>query len=69
MRNKILCASCNKHQGTDKWVGTGNMLSFVHGDYQIWCECCMVKAQIEHAEERANDLENLRKKLEKVKCL
>ena len=62
------CQNCLKHKGTDKWVGKGSMMDVIHGNYEIWCKCCMIKAQIEHAEKRANDLENLRKKLKSIKC-
>ena len=65
MKNKILCASCNKHKGTGKWIGTGNMMSFVHGDYQIWCLHCMTEAQLKHAKERARDIPILEKKLKR----
>jgi hypothetical protein len=66
--NKTLCENCGKHEGTEMWVGQGGILDYAHGMYAMWCLCCTIKAQIAYAEERAEDLPNLKKKLKKVKC-
>ena len=62
------CQNCNKHKGTENWVGNGNMMSYVHGDYQIWCKCCCLQAQMKNAEEVIKNYERLKKKLYKINC-
>lgn len=47
------CEHCNEHEATGKWLGEGSILDYAHGRYQEWCECCMVKAQLDHARKLA----------------
>lgn len=63
------CANCKKHKATERWLGEGNMMDFVHGNYEWWCKCCCLKAQIKHTKERARALKGLLKELKKLKCL
>ena len=63
-----VCANCNKHKGTQNWVGEGGMMEMVHGNYSIWCDCCALKAQIKYAEDAVDRLKELKKKIKKVKC-
>lgn len=63
-----LCANCGLHKGTIKWVGEGGGIALVHGFYEMWCECCVLKEQIKHAEERSAALPGLRKELERLNC-
>ena len=64
-----ICENCREHQATNWWAGEGGPLALSRFYMQAaWCECCMLKSQIEYAEKRAADLENLREKLAAVKC-
>ena len=56
-----VCQNCGQHQGTVKW--TAGALDMAHGFYQMWCEGCALRKQIEHAEERAAALPELRQRL------
>lgn len=47
------CANCLKRLGTQKWVGDGGAAAFVHGWYVMWCEVCVLEAQLVYAKERA----------------
>lgn len=60
-RAEQTCANCGKHKGTIRW-GEGPIAA-VHGLFAWWCECCALKAQIAHAEERARELENMKIRL------
>ena len=65
---KIKCNNCNKHKGTENWVGEGSMLDFVHGNYEIWCKCCTLQARLEHIEKIEKDKEKIKKELYKINC-
>lgn len=65
----FVCSNCKKHQATMTWIGDGNMMSAVHGQYDYWCDCCALKAQVKYAEERVKALAKLNKKLKNVKCI
>lgn len=54
------CANCKKREGTVKW---GDALSLSHGFAQMWCHVCALEAQIAFAEERAEALPELRRRL------
>jgi hypothetical protein len=58
-----LCASCGLHPGTVKWVGNGGAMNLIHGFYEMRCKGCVLRAQIESAEERAAALPGLRSEL------
>mgnify|MGYP001564868610 CR=1 FL=1 len=64
----MLCANCNKHKGTETWVGSGGIMDWVHGNYSMWCRCCILKAQLKHAKERAKEILKLENKLKYIKC-
>lgn len=54
-----------KHKATEvPWIGLGSVLDLIHGNYTYWCECCMVKAQLEHAEKLAARIPKLKAELE-----
>lgn len=65
----MTCQHCNKHKGTQNWVGEGGFLEFSHGMYQVWCQCCILKAQLKYAKKRADQVQILEQKLKKLKCL
>jgi hypothetical protein len=65
---KGICQNCNVHAATNLWVGEGSSLDLIHGHYQNWCACCVLKAQIEHAELMVSRLDRLKAELAKVHC-
>ncbi len=64
----MICQKCLKHEGTENWVGGGGTLDYIHGNYQMWCECCCLKAQLKNAKEAAKRVIPLERKLLKLKC-
>ena len=54
----VLCGKCGQYPGTQVW--TEGALAYVHGAYQMWCERCVLDAQIAHAERAADQLPVLR---------
>lgn len=63
---KGLCANCKLHKAT--MIYTNSTMDMVHGSYAFWCECCILKMQIQHAEERAKALPELKIKLQNTNC-
>lgn len=59
-----LCDNCHEREGTMRW---GDALAMTHGFVQMWCEVCVLTKQIEHAEERAALLPELRARLEALR--
>lgn len=68
MVKNMKCQNCGKHEATIKWVGEGGILEMTHGMYQMWCKCCVLKAQLLHAEYMAGQIPKFKKALKKVKC-
>jgi hypothetical protein len=60
------CENCGERPGTRKWLGEGGAVDLVHGFYSMWCEVCVLKEQIKHAEERAAALPEMRARLFKL---
>jgi len=60
---KDICQNCHKHKATLKWVGDSGGLALAHGFHEDWCECCSLKAQLEHAREMAAKIPGLEKEL------
>ena len=49
------------HSASGIWIGNGGTLAMTRSYMQSkWCECCMLKVQVAHAEERAKELDALR---------
>lgn len=64
-----VCENGCGHAATGLWIGNGGTLAITRSHMQSkWCQCCMLKAQIVHAEERAADLESMRAELATVTC-
>lgn len=61
------CQNCNKKRKLFVWVGEGSTMDWVHGNYQMWCEECSLKAQLKHAKKLAKKIPVLEKKLSKIK--
>lgn len=57
------CAFCHEREGTLNW---GDALAFTHGFSRKVCEVCALTKQIEHAEERAAALPELRARLAEI---
>ena len=55
------------HEAKSAWTGDEGIMGAIHGAWTPWCECCMLKAQIEHANKAAERLPKLVEKL-KVAC-
>lgn len=55
------CAKCHEREGTQKFGESGTMIA--RGFYEMWCERCVLLTQIEHAEQRAAVLPELRARL------
>jgi hypothetical protein len=58
------CANCLSHKATIVW--TNSSFEMVHGQYLYWCECCAIKAQIQHIEEGIVQLDSLKAELKKI---
>ncbi|HYX22391.1 MAG TPA: hypothetical protein VFA98_16225 [Thermoanaerobaculia bacterium] len=69
LRPRGPCRNCGARQASTWWVGEGGGLAFAHGMAQAWCEPCCVQKQIEHAEEVAAHLPELRLGAERMKLL
>lgn len=57
------CANCGKHEATQRWIGDGGSLAYIHGMYSFWCECCVFKEQLRYARERAAAIPELERQL------
>lgn len=58
------CRNCEKRPASGIWLGTGSVMDYIHGGGVPWCELCMVKEQLKHAEECAARVPELRARLE-----
>jgi hypothetical protein len=63
-----MCAKCEKHKATEKWVGEGGWLAATHGMIQYWCKCCVLEEQLEYAKDQAKEIPKLKLRIKKVKC-
>lgn len=57
------CQHCQRRPGTETWIGEGGMLGWAHGIFALWCMQCVLEAQIEHAQQAAERLPELKCKL------
>ena len=57
------CDNCKLHPATCTWVGDGGVLAWTHGFRQRWCDCCALKAQLNHARDRAAEIPKLEQDL------
>lgn len=64
-----LCQNCNEHWATLDWAGEYGALALTHRYMlQRWCQCCVTKAQIDHMENCAARLPDLKKQLTETEC-
>jgi hypothetical protein len=54
-----MCANCGERPGTLQWVGEGGVMALVHGMYQMWCELCAARAQLDYSREQATRVADL----------
>ncbi len=60
---ETMCANCKQRPGTKKWVGEGGALALSHGFYAMWCEVCVLTAQLEHARSRVAEIPKMEARL------
>lgn len=63
-----VCEKCRRHVATVNFSESGSWLDCSHANWQYWCECCVLKAQVKHARDAARRLPGLEKSLAQVKC-
>lgn len=63
------CQNCGAREATTWWVGDGGTLAFVHGFGRPWCEPCCFAKQLEHAEEQARSIPEIRLRIERSRLL
>jgi hypothetical protein len=55
------CQKCKVREGTETYVD--DMMSFVHGWSQQWCNYCVITTQLAYAREQAERIPILEKEL------
>ena len=61
----MLCQNCNKRKATEKWIGEGSVMDYIHGNYQWWCKRCILEYQLKYAKRIAKNIPKLIKQLKK----
>jgi hypothetical protein len=61
-----LCESCGQRDATIAWIGEGSSLDYVHGDFERWCELCVVTAQLDYAKAIVTKIPKLKAKLKEL---
>lgn len=59
-----LCTHCMRYKATDRWASDAT--AAIHGWTAWWCKRCVLRAQIEAAEEMAARLPDLREQLTRL---
>ena len=59
----MTCQQCGLRDGTERWVGSGGVLAYVHGAGVWWCQHCVVEAQLTYARELAATIPDLERRL------
>jgi len=63
-----ICANCHERPATTRWVGEGGSLALSHGFYSGWCNLCVAKKQLEHAEQRAALIPELKAEIARLEA-
>jgi hypothetical protein len=63
-----VCENCKKHEAAENFLIEGGWLDIVHGNWQYWCKCCVLKAQVKHCKDAVKRLPGLEKSLAQVNC-
>lgn len=59
-----MCENCDQRLATSRWIGDSGTLAITRSYMQtLWCEICVLSAQVEHAEECAEKLPAMRERL------
>jgi hypothetical protein len=53
---KEMCQNCGKREATINWLDHGSIMDFIHGNYQRWCEVCVLKHQIKYNKKQLKEL-------------
>ena len=61
-----ICTNDCDHLAHSIWLGEGNAMNYVHGNYTYWCKCCQVDYQLEYARKLAKNIPFLEKELIKA---
>jgi hypothetical protein len=59
----MLCQKCGQREATETW--TNDLMSFVHGMSQEWCNYCCIKEQLDFAREQAMRIPQLEELLKR----
>ena len=62
----MICNNCGKREGTLIWTGDGGTLAYIHGQYEMWCEVCVIETQLKQAKEVVKRIPELEKRLEEL---
>lgn len=58
------CQNCGDREATETFVEEGGVMAWNHGAFAYWCMLCVLKKQLEHAEERAREVPRLRREIQ-----
>lgn len=61
---KGLCQKCHKHKATDTF--TNSTMDLIHGMYEYWCRCCVLKEQLAHAQAMIKAIPQIKKDLRNI---
>ncbi len=61
------CDNCKRRESTTWW--SQSTMDFVHGFKSAWCKICCLEKQLEHAEERAAAIPEIKRELEELRVL
>ena len=61
--DNTMCQNCGKRPGTEKWVGEGSTLDYIHGFYSKWCKICCLEEQLKFHKEAASRIPEIEKEL------
>lgn len=61
------CQNCGKRPSTKQWIGDGGALAMTHGFYKLWCDVCVLTAQLKHARAQAKKIPDLERLLRNAK--
>ena len=62
------CKNCKNRKATTLWIDDDQAFSLAmsHGCAQEWCELCILKVQLEHAENLAITIPDLKRKIKEL---
>lgn len=57
----MICQNCSIREGNMMW--TESTLHYSHGIYQMWCQLCVAKAQLQNAIKLSNTIPELEQRI------